>query len=184
MQIVIDEKKMSKNLLFFPSGRARKELLADNILLSDVQFQKKYPHTLVIVPLLRPAFVRLRSGDRVVLVDRTGVVLMDGDQGLALPIIQFSLPFVRVGETITDKRVQMSLAVLDGLQKAFTIISITEFDGPSLFVKTDKTDIFIPQESDVVGILATLQTLITGFRIKGTLPAVVDLRFDKPVIKF
>ncbi len=184
VQIVIDEKKMSKNLLFFPSDRVRKEIIADNTLLSDVRFQKKYPHTLVIVPVLRPAFARLRSVERVVLLDRDGVVLMDGDQGLALPIIQFNLTDIRVGETITEKRVQTALALLNGLQKMFTILSISEFDGSSLLVKAGKTDIFIAQERDVGEILATLQTLITGFRIKGTLPAVVDLRFDKPVIKF
>jgi cell division septal protein FtsQ len=61
VQVIIDEKKMSKNLFFFPSDRVRKEILTNNTLLSDVQFQKKYPHTLVIVPAaasICPASIR------------------------------------------------------------------------------------------------------------------------------
>ena len=184
VQVVVDEEKMSKTLLFFPSDRLRGEVLRDNPLLADVHFQKKYPHTLVIIPTLRSAFVRLQTNDRIVLLDRSGIVLMDGDQGKALPLLRFNLQALRVSEAIVDARVQLALSLLDGLRTVFPVDAITEQDGAYVLVKTGKTDIFIPQDKELDDILATLQTLMTGFRIKGTLPEVVDLRFDKPVIKF
>jgi hypothetical protein len=184
IQVQVDEKKISKTLLFFPSDRLRGEVLRDNPLLADVYFRKRYPHTLVIIPTLRPAFARLQTNDRVVLLDRSGTVLMDGDQGKTLPLFRFHLQFIRVGEVISDTRVQLALSLLDRLGGVLPVDGITEQDGPYILVKTGKTDIFIPQDKELDDILATLQTLMTGFRIKGTLPEVVDLRFDKPVIKF
>jgi hypothetical protein len=149
-----------------------------------VRFIKKYPHTLAIVPVLRPATARLRSNDRLVLVDADGVVLVDGDQGMMLPTLLFTIPALHVGKKISDTRIQLALAVLKGLYGSLVVESITEQDGAYMTVKSGKTDIFIPQTENAASILATLQTLMTGFRIKGTLPAVVDLRFDKPVVKF
>jgi hypothetical protein len=183
IQIIVDEKKISKTLLFFPSDRFKAEILRDNPLLSDVVFSKKYPHTLVITPVIRPAFVKLRTQDRTVLIDREGYVLIDGDQGINLPVFRFAASALRVGEKITDKRILQSLSIFDSLRTFLVIHEILEQNGPYVLVKTDKSDIFIPHDKETQVILATLQTLMAGFRIKGTLPAVVDLRFDKPVIK-
>lgn len=181
--VVVDNNKIPKNLLFFPSERIRSEILRDNPLLSDIQFEKNYPHTLKIKAILRSPFARLFSGDRMVLIDRDGVVLMDGDEGLRLPLITIQLLSIRVGETLHDQGVQFVLAFLKGTSEYLTPESVVQLDSASFQVKDAKTDIFITQEKPVNQTLATLQMLIAGFRIKGTLPSVVDLRFDKPVVK-
>ncbi|OGG11266.1 hypothetical protein A2Z00_02120 [Candidatus Gottesmanbacteria bacterium RBG_13_45_10] len=183
VDVHIDGTRISRNLLFFPAEKLRARVLLDNPLLSDVQFQKKYPHTLRIIPMVRTPFVRLQTLDRLTLLDRSGIVLTDGDNGLPLPILAFSIPAIRVGEAIMDARVKQALAFIEGARSFLPIESITEIEGGYLQAKTGKTDIFFPQDRQVGDILATLQTLMTGVRIKGTLPAVVDLRFDKPIIK-
>ena len=183
IQVLVDEKKISKTLLFFPSDRLREEVLHNNPLLADVRFQKKYPHTLAIIPTLRPAFVKLQAGNRLVLLDQRGIVLTDGDQGKNIPLFRFTLNGLKVGEKVSDPRVQLALSFVSGVQGVMPVEMITEQDGPYIRVKSGKTDIFVPQDKELVDILATLQTLMAGFRIKGTLPEVVDLRFDKPVIK-
>ena len=183
VRVIVDEKKISKNLLFFPSDKLREDILRDNPLLLDVRFKKLYPHTLQIIPTPRVPFIRLQSADRLVLVDRDGVVLQDGDQGLSLPLIQLTLSPFRVGEVIPDKRIGMLLTFIDMFQESLPIESITEYDSSSFQVKTGKTDIYITQDKPIQDTMATLQTLMAGFRIKGTLPAVVDLRFDKPIVK-
>jgi cell division septal protein FtsQ len=183
IQLVIDNKKIPKNLLFFPSDRIRKEILRDNSLLADIQFQKVFPHTLKIRPVIRIPFARLLVDTRMVLVDRIGVVLQDGDEGQHLPLISVSIRPFRVGETLTDPKVQLALTILDLSKSYLTVTSIINTDGSTYLVKDAKTDIFITQDKPISGTLATLQMLMTGFRIKGTLPTVVDLRFDKPIVK-
>jgi cell division septal protein FtsQ len=181
--VIIDKNKIPKNLLFFPTDRIRKEILQSNTLLADIRFQKVYPHTLKIVPVVRAPFARLYADNRMVLVDRTGIVLQDGDDGLPLTLIRVPLKPFRVGVVLNDEKVQFALRVLDFVKPYLTVESITNTDGSSFLVKDSKTDIFITQDKPISETLATLQMLMTGFRIKGTLPTVVDLRFDKPIVK-
>ena len=185
IRVQVDETKVPKTLLLFPSARLRTEFLRQNPILADIQFQKKYPHTLVIVPTLRTPVVRLSLTVRDVLLDESGVVLTDADsRSPPLPRLLIPVPAVRIGETIRDRRVLAALAFITGIQHMVTVQTVSVEDERSLRAKSDMLDILFPQDGDIGSILATLQTLLTGFRIKGTLPAVIDLRFNKPIIKF
>ena len=184
IQVLLDNKKVPKNLLFFPSDTMRSLILKDNPLLSDVQFVKKYPHTLIIRPVIRIPYVILQTDTRSVLLDQSGIVLMDGTRGMPLPVLRFTLDPIHVGEKITDSRVVTAITCIKNMQIYLAVTSVEEIDGASIHLKSDKTSIFITQLKPIRETLATLQTLIAGFRIKGTLPTVVDLRFDKPIIKF
>ena len=53
IHVLIDNKKLPNNLIFFPTEKIREQVLSDNPWLSDVQFQKAYPHTLKIIPTVR-----------------------------------------------------------------------------------------------------------------------------------
>jgi hypothetical protein len=124
------------------------------------------------------------SDRRLVLVDRTGIVLSDGETGGKLPRIILPTDPMRVGEKLKDTRVAVALAFIEGLGTFSPVTSMEWQEGWYFLAKVGKTDIFIPQDKPMSGLLATLQTLLAGFRIKGTLPTVVDLRFDKPIVKF
>jgi hypothetical protein len=182
--VQIDQKRISQNLLFFPSEKMRAQILAENPTLKDVQFIKRFPSTLRIVPVLRIPFVMLKLTDRFILVDREGVAVAYGNKNLPLPIVELSISNIRIGETVHDKRLSASLEFLEGVASLFPINSVTELDGRYLLARNEEIDIYIPQNRPMTETLTTLQTLITGFRIKGTLPTVVDLRFDKPIVKF
>lgn len=184
IRAIIDEKRVPKNLLFFPSDKFREEILKNNPLLSDVRFIKRYPHELAIVPVPRISYVILRSENREVFVDREGFVLGDSDGRTSLPIIELQHVSIHTGEKLEDRRVGFVLSFLEAFAEILKIKSITNPESTQFIVKTDNTDIYITQDKSISEITATLQTLITGFRIKGTLPSVVDLRFDKPVVKF
>lgn len=185
IHVQVDETRLPKTLLLFPAGTLRAQILADNPVLSDIQFQKKYPHTLVIVPTVRTAVVRLTLVSREVFVDQSGIVLADADSAsLPLPRIVVPIPAVRIGETIRDQRVTAGISFIMGMQHMMPIQTISVEDERSLRAKSDTLDIVFPQDAPMSDTLATLQTLLTGFRIKGTLPTFIDLRFNKPIIKF
>jgi len=185
IQVRVDEARLPKTLVFFPSHSLREQLLKDNPILSDLQFQKKYPHTLVIVPTLRTAVARLSLTGREVLVDESGTVLTDADASSApLPRLVVPMAAVRIGEIIGDPRVTAGISFITGIRDTLQIRSISVEDERSLRAKSDKLDILFPQDGSIPVTLATLQTLLAGFRIKGTLPTFIDLRFNKPIIKF
>jgi cell division septal protein FtsQ len=127
--VSIDEKRLSKNLLFFPVEKFRSEIVKSNPVLQDVRFEKKYPHTLKIIPVVRTPFVRLSSGGRLVLLDKEGVVLQDGDRELSIPLLTLTVPLFHVGETLKDESVQFLLAFVLNMNTLLLISSITQTDS-------------------------------------------------------
>ncbi len=185
VDIQVDKEKIINNLLFFPTDKLRSDILRDNQLLADVRFEKKFPHTLVIKPVVRLAFARLETADRRVLLDIQGIVVGEGSGMEQLPVLKFpDVTMIRTGQRIGDTRILQGLRFYELVDGLLPIDYIAAHEGSALLAKSGTLDIFFPQDANMAEILATLQTLMTGFRIKGTLPTVVDLRFDKPVVKF
>lgn len=182
--VAVDEKKIPKNLLFFPSEKIRTDILSENQLLSDVVFRKKFPSTLVIQPVLRNPFVIIQTPELTALVDVKGYVLEYGDQAKKLPILHFSAMRMQKGEQLKSQKALFAIRAVDSINPIEPVVSVVEKEGPGIEIVTEKMKILFSQEVDIVKAIATLQTLIAGFRIKGTLPSVVDLRFDKPVVHF
>lgn len=183
VSVILDEKKMTNNLLFFSPEKIRRMLLDENILLADVRFTKKYPHTLIVEPVLRTPVGRLTTQTGIVVLDKTGVVLPPSSEQ-TLPLLIFDVGTVHEGQTITDPRILQSLRFAEAVGGQEVISSITARDGPSLVATIGETDILFTQDVEVETVATTLQTLLTGFRIKGSLPKTIDLRFDKPIVTF
>ena len=183
IKVEVDKKKLPKTLLFFPSDKIRKEMLQNNPVLADIRFEKKYPYTLIIIPTLRSTAAMLITASRQVCMDQNGTVLADCDRAEgAVPKIYAPLSVLRIGQQVSDTGVKVALLFLAGIQNTLPVETISIADDGVLTAHTEKLDILFTQDADTASIASTLQTLMTGFRIKGTLPAIIDLRFDKPVI--
>ncbi len=184
LAVRVDERKIPKNLLFFPTEKVRGEILGDNTMLRDVRIKKKFPGTLVFVAVGRIPIVRLVSGGREVTLDNEDIAIgIAGPSDNLLPVLSIPLPSVQLGQKVTDQRVTSAVEFIDrmGQQK---VTSIRQVESAWLLAKVEETDIYFTQGSDISGKVNTLQTIIAGFRIKGTLPKVIDLRFDKPIVTF
>lgn len=184
VNISIDEKKLPKNLLFFPSDTVTKSLLSENSMIESLQIRKKYPHTLVIVVTPRMPFVNIQQNNSFIAVDRTGFVLGASYSMDKLPVILFSIPSVIFGKRIMDETFMHALAFLDNTKAIVSFDHVDVYDSASFRASMGQTDIIIPQLGEYEHIATTLQTLLAGFRIKGTLPKTIDLRFDKPIVTF
>lgn len=183
IHLSLDPRRIEKNLLFLPTRHIELDLMEAYPELERIEVYKKFPQTLVIVASQRSPIARLKTNNHTFILDKEGVVLPDSLAGGMLPTVFVDLPAVQVGKTITDPRIVLALAFLDALDESIRIETVFENDA-SLQAKSGKTDIFIPQKGDAQTLAATLQTLFMGFRIKGSLPTVIDLRFDKPIVKF
>lgn len=184
IQISIDQRRFPTTLLFFPTEKIRTELLAENPILADVRFERRYPHTLVITPTLRSPVAVLVTPSRTVFIDARGYILSDADVAAGLPRIAAPISGIRIGQQLTDKRIAISLLFVEQAKDFMRVETITIADDGSVTAHGGKLDILFTQNEDIQTILTTLQTLFSGFRIKGTLPTVIDLRFDKPIVKF
>lgn len=183
--VTVDKRRFPTNLLFFPAERLRTELLNQNPILADVIFEKRYPHTLILTPILRSPVALLTAPTRRVFIDSRGYALSDA--GVApprLPVITAPVSGIRLGQQLTSTPIQQSLSFIAGVKDIMNVETITIADDGQIRAHGGKLDILFTQSEDIKTILTTLQTLFSGFRIKGTLPTVIDLRFDKPVVKF
>lgn len=184
IDIHVDQQRLPQNVLLFPTHTLEQALQQAYPLLARVRVKKKFPHTIRIELSLRDPVVALQTGERTVLLDMYGYVVSYDPPQERLPSIHIDAPPATLGAQVSDVRVKGAIDFVVAGKTVVTVDSITEADRSSLRVKSATLDIFIPQQGPVSEKVATLQTLMTGFRIKGVLPAVIDLRFDKPIITF
>lgn len=182
MVIEVDREKIGNNLLFLRTDELKEDLLHTYPILSSVQFEKRWPHTLVVHLKTRPALAVLRTQGAYYALDTKGVVLGALTDAGSYPLIDIPVERVSIGSPVADTRVKAVVEVLTRVQDIIKISRIREGENESLKFQSDKTQFIFPLEADWQKKADTLQVIIAGFRIKSTLPAVVDLRFDKPVI--
>lgn len=183
IDIEVDRERLGKNMLFLQTGVLERELLSAYPLIGSVKFSKSLPSTLVLHVTLRQPYAVLVSGNTLYAIDSEGVVL--GNQSIPPGLVQmhFDVPTISIGSRVADPRVKNSLTLLRSLRD----IAITEMrdkDGAAIQASMEHTNIFFPQFGDMSSKATTLQTIVAGFRIKGTLPTVIDLRFDKPIVTY
>lgn len=184
IQIEVDAAKLPSNLLFFPAAQVSEQIMSDNALVGSVIIQKKYPNTLRITAMPRKPFAIVGIDRETYLVDEEGVVLKQYPLETGLPYIRIAVTGVQPGVKISDQAVLTSVDFMRETQNFLPIRDITMNDTSSLRAQSATMSIMFPQHADIPFLIRTLQTVIAGFRIKGTLPTTVDLRFDKPVVTF
>lgn len=182
IEIQVDKARLGKNLFFLQTKQLEQELLATYPLLGTVTFSKTFPSTLVLHVKLRQPYVYVISQSHQYVVDRDGIVLSESDKGPLLPRLNFDIGIRSIGSKITDLRVVSALQFLTALPEGIVIEFVSEKDSASIQASMGHTNIFLPQKGDLKVKAGTLQTIVMGFRIKGTLPTVIDLRFEKPIV--
>jgi len=185
VHVEINKREFPESLLFFPSGKMRAQILATNPILADIRFTKSYPHTLIMTPVLRKPVALLATPARRVFIDAIGYVLSDETSAVGgLPVITAPISGLRIGQKVTDSGVVASLTMLTKFGTTLPLESLTVSEDGDITAHTEHLDILFTQDENTGTMLTTLQILLSGFRIKGTLPKVIDLRFDKPVVTF
>lgn len=184
VDISVDPEKMPRNLLFFPVERVKDDLLRDYPTIASITMKKKYPGTLIIMVTLRVPKAIVTAANSTYAIDKEGVVLEEYPEKTLLPIVRIDAPPVPLGKRVTDPRTLAALSFLRETEGSIAITRITSGEGDTLQATDGVMNILFPQKSDIQTIARTLQTMLVGFRIRGALPASIDLRFDKPVVIF
>lgn len=182
VQVVVSGNLKNRNLLFFSGKEEAKKIQDENSLVKSIEIRKRFPSTLEIIVTKRTPAVQIFSGNETFSVDETGVVL-GFDKNSSLPVLIFDISPVRIVKKIEDERIIQSLLFIEGSRSFIEISSVTSSANRSLRARFEQTDIFFTQSGDRQKALSTLQTVVSGFRIKGVMPKVIDLRFEKPVIQ-
>jgi len=182
--VQIDEGQLPHNLLFFPSEKIERLIAQNNPLLSLVRIQKKYPGTLIVNAVQRIPTALVVTASQRIAIDTDGMVLGTTQTPDSLPVIALDIGIMSPGDRIDTHTLGTSVSFIEHMKGTVSVKEISVLDRASFKVKTEQTDIFIPQQGDASSLSDTLQNLLVGFRIRGTMPTSIDLRFDKPVVTF
>jgi len=183
VQLEIDDSLFVNNILFFPTESVIRQLKRDNPQVKTVEIRKKFPSTLEFVIYKRTPIAEIVTDGIHIGIDKE-CVITEAVPNTTLPVITISMPLVRIGASVKHPTVVQAVALIDKTKTFIQWSSIEPFETQSIRARSGQTDIFITQTSDLSQILDTLQTLMEGFRIKGTIPKSIDLRFGKPIVTF
>ncbi len=173
-----------QNLLFLDEAKIVRELKRQSPLIKNVKLTKKYPDNLEVELTFREPVATIEKVDKVFLLDSEGMIL-PAELNLnhkPLPRVTCAVRVPSVGQILTQPD------VLHGLQliSQFSVIEIElaelKCDKNQSELVTNVTRIIFLPETNVHQLTDSLQFLFKQFRIEGTYPKVVDLRFSKPVL--
>lgn len=172
------------NLFLIPTEKIRNEILENNQMVADVTFRKEFPDTLVISVIRKIAVARVYSASGIFTVDRQGWIIDAGkDESVIISAISAENYLPESPERFSDPVIVQAIGLVDGLSSVFGPVNLTIPDKLSYQVKLGKSDILFAQDTNIDNSIATLQTLIARFRMKGIEPTFIDLRFDKPIVR-
>lgn len=183
VDIQVDRERLAQNILFLQTHALEQELLSAYPLIESVKFSKSLPSTLILDVRLRKVYAVLVTQQGSYAIDAEGIVLGSRNDLHHLPQLYFNVPPPPIGSRVSHPGAQASLTLIRSLRD-IPIREMREKDSAAIQATHGQTNIFLPQSSDITSKAATLQTIVAGFRIKGTLPVVIDLRFDKPIITY
>jgi cell division septal protein FtsQ len=185
VSIIVDKNKLGDNLVLLNTDALRKQLLGEYIQLDDISLSKRLPHSLILDIKFKKPVARIITDKRIAVIDKNGIVITGYREEFShLPVLNFGVHDVPDGTVIDKPEVRTSLSFLEQLPSGIAIDEMTIQNGQTLQAKMGKTSIFIDLNTAINPAVSTLQTLLAGFRMKGTMPTSIDLRFDKPIIKY
>lgn len=172
-----------QNLLFMDTERLEKNLLEKNMVLKKIRLDKRYINTIIVQTDMRIPLVHVVSGNVSGDVDSNGIYTLDA--------LNNNLPTVQAGgipiykDQKADWRIQKSVDMIVDLNKAgLTVRKIEINNNENYFTAYMKDDsiVMVSFTADVPSVAASLQVIISRFRIEGKFVSKVDFRFDKPIV--
>lgn len=181
VSVTIDQTQLPSNLIFFPSDRLEKTLMKEYPALRGVKFTKIYPHTLNIYLQFRTPVAAVVSKQGTMSVDDQGIFFLS-QSATNLPILELPVQEMVAGKPAVGRGIETSIAFISKLSHDDAIERISLSNDGTLQATLHGVTVLLLSDADGKKEADTLQTLLRGFRMKGSVPQVIDLRFSKPII--
>lgn len=179
-----------KNMLFISIKDAEESLLASNPELQSVSIEKKFPNSLVIAVTLQPILATIEMNEGYAYLSEKGKIIRKSrEKKDSLPLIRYyqkmNYSSFGAGDDMKYIDILLTLHFIKKLSDLGLKTDFVDIDGLDmlLFIIGDKNIIFTT-EKDTKTQDYELEQIIRQFRIEGKEFKSLDLRFEKPIIKF
>lgn len=176
--------QIKRNVLFLSIREFSDIVSAKNPWVASIRVTKYLPHTLYIDVDERMPVVK-SSGDRQFFIDKEGKVLPEViREKTEFPSLNCVVT-TEVGQTITEETIRQGVQIVFDLEalEDFHPTDLTCIDSKIMEIDFSETRVIYSTAQNPQQVVTSLQLLFKQFRIEGKWPKIVDLRFDKPVLK-
>lgn len=175
----------NKNLLQLDENKIASFLLSQNKIYSNMTIRKKFPDILVIDTKLRVPVAYIVNQGRKIFIDQNGIYIPDmKNEGEIYTEIKIPNLIIYNLDNI-DWRVLKAVKLSVAASKYSLTITKIILDEPSglyhLFLAGGE-EVISSQEQDPYLIAASLQIIISRFRIEGKIISQIKFQYDKPVV--
>lgn len=180
----------NKNLIFETQDIVEKKILSENPSIKSVSIKKLYPSTLILNIKINSPLAVLEVNNGYFYLDNDGKIISKSrNLDHKLPIINFyeKLNFTNYtpGEVITFKDVQYSLFFLQTLNNLDIKVDNLDINGINMLVfNLKERKIIFSSEKDKRLQVYEFEQIFKEFKIQGKQFKEIDLRFDKPIVRF
>jgi len=195
---VIGEKKdifglkelTGKNLLFISETSINEILIKRNPSIKTISFEKKLPSTLVLRIVFDQPIGELIVGDGFFdLAENGKIVTKSKKENAKLPKINFYQKFnyqsLSQGEIISLKEILDGLYFLKSLAEINLKVDSLDINGINMIVfNLGNRKIIFSSEKERKLQVFQVKEIIRRFKLEGKQYREIDLRFDKPVVRF
>jgi cell division protein FtsQ len=181
LSVVLDPAQLPTNLLLFPTEKIRHLLLSTYPRIKDVQFIKLFPHTLKVRVEERNPIAFIDNQNKLLAVDSEGI-LFSYPENDSLPHLELPMEVMTPGERAQGKGFDTTLAFVEKLSHDEAIDRIVLSTDGTLQVSMKDLTVLLLAGAEGSSKADTLQALLKGFRMKGSVPHLIDLRFSKPIV--
>ncbi len=175
----------SQNILFIDTHALEKEISLRHPSIKSVKVTKRFPDSLEIYIEVRTPIMRITVGSEGLFIDQEGKVLSaDASQKhLDYPTLRCLVDKANVGEVLDVPNIVLVAETVNTIleHKTAKIKEVSCQDDGSFSFLADGLEIIISAQNNPDDIDSSLQYLFKQFRIEGTRPKKIDLRFNKPV---
>lgn len=174
-----------QNLLFLNTDKIAEILVHKNVNLKSIKIDKIYPDSLKLYPQAKIIKARIKSNTGEVLLDEEFILLRSEDGEVNnVPVVEVqNIPLVLSQKA--DWRVERAIIFYDQIINQGLSIGRIKVDGYLSYVTlsiAEGTEVLIPLEAEGYKAAASLQIIMSRFRIEGKFVSRIDLQFDKPVV--
>lgn len=175
-----------KNLLRFDAVALAKALEQENPKIRNVVVQKKLPSTLVVrFESREPVLVAAdRDQQTHFLVDKTGVVFEITKKTNQYPLLITRRVSLKEGVILADPGEKTAITMVKLIEETNLELERVTIEAEKMLAVIDSIEIVLRTTEVDPNKLKALQFLVKRFTIEGKKPKKIDLRFEKPIVKF
>lgn len=184
------EEISGKNLLFISESKIKEIISKKNPSIKSLSFQKHYPSSLVLeINFLDPIAKLVVEGGFYNLAENGKIVSKSRQENSNLTKINFYQKFnyqsYRQGDNIVFKEILAGLYFLQSLIDLNIKVDSLDINGINmlLFNLENKKIIFSSEKEKELQVFQ-MKEIIRRFKIEGKQYKEIDLRYDKPIIRF